>query len=192
MPITSRGAYSPPDGKAMLEHVLTDVFKQPKDGSLAKALDRGGVHEIFGVLSLSQSDCVNLTYMEDGGTLKPISIGQKGMLKTLKLFAAFCKAEGHPIEDWTQVTKRDFDEFRSSNACISATEMDDNIMLLTLSTVFEKKTLDDFRSGNACVNTTKIDDNIMLPRYSSACQNQGDSMSGNTYAITTVNDVNIT
>jgi len=113
------------------------------------------------------------------------------MLKTLKLFAAFCKAEGHPIDDWTQVTKKDFDEFRSSNACISATEMDDNIALPIFSTVFKKKNFDDFRSGNACVNTTKIDDNIMLPSSSSAGQKQGDSMSGNTCAITTVNDINI-
>jgi len=88
---STRGAYSPPNGKAMLEHVVTVVLKQPKDGPLAKALDRGGIHEIFGVLSLSQSDCVDLTYVEDGGTVKPISIGHKG--KTLKLFAAFCKAE---------------------------------------------------------------------------------------------------
>jgi len=92
--------------KAMLKHVLSVVFKQPKDGSLAKALDRGGIHEIFGVLYLSQLDCVNLTHVEDGGTVKPISIGHKGMLKTLKLFAAFCKAEGHPNDDWTQVTKK--------------------------------------------------------------------------------------
>jgi len=123
----------------MLEHVLTDVFKQPKDGSLAKALDRGGIHEIFGVLSLSQSDHVNLTYVEDGSTVKPISIGHKEMLTTLKLFAAFCKAEGYPIVHWTQVTKKDFDEFRSSNECIYATERDDNIKSPAPSAVFEKK-----------------------------------------------------
>jgi len=37
----------------MLEHVMTVVLKQLKDGQLAKALDRGGIHKIFGVLSLS-------------------------------------------------------------------------------------------------------------------------------------------
>jgi len=187
MPIATRGTYSPPDGKAMLEHVLSVVFKQPKDSSLAKALDEGGICDIFGVLSLSQSDHSNLTYVEDGGTVKPISIGHKGMLKTLKLFAAFCKVEGHPIVDWTQVTKKDFDKFRSSNACISATEMDDNIALPTRSDVSENKVFGDSRSGYTCVNPTEMDDSIMLPSSSSAGQNIGDSMSGNACVITTVN-----
>ena len=30
-----------PDGEAMLEHVVTVVLKQPRDGPLAKALDEG-------------------------------------------------------------------------------------------------------------------------------------------------------
>jgi len=42
--------------KSMLEHVATVVLKLDKDGPLAKAFDRGGIYEIFGVPSLSQSD----------------------------------------------------------------------------------------------------------------------------------------
>jgi len=48
-----------------------------KDGRLAKALDRGGIHEIFGILSLSQSDQDDLSYVEDDGTEVPLSIGCK-------------------------------------------------------------------------------------------------------------------
>jgi len=144
------------------DYQSTHNQENPKDGSLAKAFDRGGIHEIFGVLSLSQSDCDNLTYVEDGGTVKPISIGHKGMLKTLKLFAKICKAEGHPIEKWNQVTKKDFDVYRSSNACISATEMDNNIVLPTPSAVFKKKSFHDFKSSNACVNATKKDIKICI------------------------------
>ena len=66
-----------PDGETMLEHVVTVVLKQPKDGPLAKALDDGGILDIFGVLSLSPSDCDSLVYVEDGGTVRPISIGHK-------------------------------------------------------------------------------------------------------------------
>jgi len=51
------------------------------------------------------------------------------MVKTLKLFTAYSKVEGHPIDNWTQVTKKDFDELRSSIAYISATEMNNNIAL---------------------------------------------------------------
>ena len=39
-----------------MEHVVTVVLKQPKDGPLAKALDRGEIYEMFDVLSLSQSN----------------------------------------------------------------------------------------------------------------------------------------
>jgi len=66
------------------------------------------------------------------------------------------------------------DEFRSSNACISAIEMDDNIMLPTPSAITKKKDFDDFRSSNACVNTTENNVNIALLRpYSSASQDHG-------------------
>jgi len=59
----------------MLEHVVTVILKQVKGSSLAKALGREGIHEMYGVLSLSQSDCDALTYQEEDGTVKPISIG---------------------------------------------------------------------------------------------------------------------
>ena len=39
--IQSGGAL--PDGEAMLEHVVTVVLKQPKDGPLSKALDEGRI-----------------------------------------------------------------------------------------------------------------------------------------------------
>ena len=98
----------PPDGKAILEHVVTVFLKQPKDGPLAKALDREGFCEIFDLLSPSQSDCDDLRYVQADGSEAQLSIGHKGMLKTLKLFTAYNIAEGHPINDWTQVTKKDF------------------------------------------------------------------------------------
>ena len=148
MPVTTQSRRNLPDGKAILEHVITVVLKQPKDGPLAKALDRGGICEIFDLLSLSQSDCDDLRYMQDDGTEAPLSIKHKGMMKTFKLFTAYNMAEGHPIDDWTQVTKKDFDDFRSSNACPSATEKDNNIVLPTPSVTSKKKDLlSDFKKG---------------------------------------------
>jgi len=70
-----------------------------KDGSLAKSLDRAGIYEIFDLLSLSQSDCDDLRYVQDDGTEVPLSIGHKGMLKTLKLFTEYNMAEGHTFVD---------------------------------------------------------------------------------------------
>jgi len=106
--------------------VVTGVLKQAKDGLLVKALDGGGVHEIIDVLTLKPARDA-LTYQEDDGTVKPLSIGQKGMLRTLKIFANYSQAYGSPIEDWTVITIKDFDDFRCSEACMIATEKDNTI-----------------------------------------------------------------
>ena len=63
------------------------------------------------------------------------------MLKNLKLFTAYNVSKGHPIKDWTQVTKKHFDDFRSSIVCISATEKDKNIVLCTPPAISKKKYL---------------------------------------------------
>jgi len=97
-----------PDGKAMLEHVVMVVLKQARDGLLSKALARGGIHVISDVLTLMQLARDALTYQEDG-TVKPLSIGHKSMLRTLKIFANYCEADGSPIDDQTVITKKDDD-----------------------------------------------------------------------------------
>jgi len=91
--------------------MVTIVLKQPNDFPLAKALDKGGICGIFDLLSLSQADHDDLRYVRDDGTEAFLSIGHKGMLKTLKLFTVYNAAEGHPINDWTQAIKKDFDDF---------------------------------------------------------------------------------
>ena len=62
--VMTQSANSPlPDGKAMLEHVVTVVLKQAKDGLLAKALDAAAVHEINNVLlSTSQQGVPSLSH----------------------------------------------------------------------------------------------------------------------------------
>ncbi len=58
-----------PDGEAMLEHVVTVVLKQAKDGPLSKALARGGIHVISDVLTLMQPARDSLTYQDNNGTV---------------------------------------------------------------------------------------------------------------------------
>jgi len=60
----------------MLEHMVTVVLKQAKDGPLAKALARGGIHVISDVLTGMQLARDALTYQEHNGTV----IGHKSML----------------------------------------------------------------------------------------------------------------
>ena len=55
-------------------------------------------------------------YKWDDGTVKPLPIGYKNLIRVLKIFADYCQDSGMPIEDWTAITKRDFDEFRTSRA----------------------------------------------------------------------------
>jgi len=111
MPVTTQSRSKPPDGQAILKHVLTVVLKQSKDGPSAKALDIGGICKIFEQLSLSQADHDDLRYVQADDSESPLSIGLKGMLKVLKLFTVYNAAEGHPINDWTQAIKKDFDDF---------------------------------------------------------------------------------
>jgi len=88
--VMTQSRNTPPNGKAMLGHVVTVVFKQAKDGPLVKAHDQGGIHEIMNVLNLSQLTRDTLTYWKDSGIEKPLCIGHKGMLSTIMIFASFC------------------------------------------------------------------------------------------------------
>ena len=51
-----------PDGEAMLEHTVTVILKQAKDGPLSKALAHGGIQVDSDVLALSQLARDALTY----------------------------------------------------------------------------------------------------------------------------------
>jgi len=127
MVMTQSGSSPVPDGKAMLENVLTVVLKQAKDGPLAKALDQGGILEINDVLLLNQPTRDALTFYLDDGTEKPLPVGYRNLLRALKIFANRCQANGHPIGDWTSITKKDFDDFRCSQVCMAATERIDTL-----------------------------------------------------------------
>ena len=122
----------------MLEHVVSEVLKQAMDGPLAKALASGGIHVISNVLTLMQLARDALTYQDDNGTVKPLAIGHKNLLRTLKIFANSCLADGSPIVDWTVITKEDFDDFKCSRACMYATERDDTIAPFTMPVTISK------------------------------------------------------
>jgi len=59
-----------------------------------KAMARGGIHVISDVLTLMQPARDALTYQDDNGTVKPLAIGHKNLLRTLKIFANFYEADG--------------------------------------------------------------------------------------------------
>jgi len=118
-----------PEGEAMLEHVVTVVLKQV-DQPIAKALAATALEEINDVLLLNQPTRDALTFTLDDDTEKPLPIGYRNLLRALKIFADYHQADGDPIEDWTAITKKDFDDFRCSQVCMAATERIDAIFPL--------------------------------------------------------------
>jgi len=54
------------------------------------------------------------------------------MLRILKILANFYQGSGAPIDDWTAVTKKNFDDFRCSEACILPLTRMLPFLLLTL------------------------------------------------------------
>jgi len=58
------------------------------------------------------------TFLTASGVITPLPVGLKSVLHCLKLFSCYCEDNGEPIIDWMQVTKAQFDQFRSSSACM--------------------------------------------------------------------------
>ena len=113
------------DESDILNYVVANVLKQPSDGPLVRALDAAGINEITDLLTLDYQTRNALTYELDDGTVKPLQLGYKNLLRVLKIFADYCQDQGTPIEDWTAVTKRDFDDFRTSRAGMALSEKSD-------------------------------------------------------------------
>jgi len=67
-----------PDGKVMLEHVVTEVLKQAKDGPCPRAW----LEEESMLFQMSSLSCNRdaLTYQDDNGIVKPLAIGHQNQL----------------------------------------------------------------------------------------------------------------
>jgi len=136
-----QSASSPCDGETMLVHAVMVILKQPTDGPLSKALARGGIHTVTDILALSQSERDALTYHDVYGNVRPLAIGHKNLLRMLKAYAAYCEAKGSPIVDWMTITKKDFDDFRHSQAGLCASEWYDIAAPATVPVVLPKSSL---------------------------------------------------
>jgi len=114
-----------PDESDIFKHVLTNVLKQTSDSPLVWALNEASINEITDLLTFDHHSRNALTYEQDNGTVKPLPIGYKNLLRMLKIFADYCQDMGTPIKDWTAVTKRDFNEFQTSQARLALSEKSD-------------------------------------------------------------------
>jgi len=114
-----------PNESDIFRHVMTNVLKHPSDGLLAWAHNEASINEINDLLTLFHHLRNALMYKQDDGTVMPLPIGYKNLLRVLKIFVDYCQDTGTPIEDWTAVTKRDFDDFRTSCARLALSEKSD-------------------------------------------------------------------
>ncbi len=114
-----------PNESDIFIHVLTNFLKQPSDSPLAQAIHEAGINEINDLLTLDHQLRNALMYELDDGTVKPLPIGYKNLLRVLKIFTDYCQDKGMPIEDWTAATKRDFDDFRTSHVGLALSEKSD-------------------------------------------------------------------
>ncbi len=115
-------AGDPNAGPATLGHVIMEVLNQPSGGTLAQALTRVGITEIFDLLVLNQADHDSLTFLDENTLVTLLPLGLRNLLKAIRIYGPFCSAQGRPITNWTEVTKAKFDEFRSSTECYNATK----------------------------------------------------------------------
>ena len=99
---------------AELQHVVQVVLHQQPASNTEKALTTAGIGSMADMLALSKAQLESLQY-DDSGTMKDLLLGEYGRLWSLVLFSAFRKQEGTPMVpgDWSNVTKDQFDEFRT-------------------------------------------------------------------------------
>jgi len=119
---TAAIAGDPNAGPVALGHVITEVLNQPSDRTLAQALARAGITEIFNLLVLNQADRDSLTFLDENTLVTPLPLGLWNLLKAISIYGPFCSAQGRSITNWTEVTKVEFDKFRCSTKCYNATK----------------------------------------------------------------------
>ncbi len=72
-----QGDFRLTDGKAALQHVLTEVLYPGWRETLAEALERSGFPEIQDVLLMNQTERDVLTFFDANGVITPCKLAQR-------------------------------------------------------------------------------------------------------------------
>jgi len=135
-------AGDPNTGPTVLAHVIEQVLNQPSDGTLAQAITRAGITEIYDLTALNQAERDSLTFLDKNTLVTPLPLAIRNLLKAIRIYGPYCLAQGKPITKWTEVTKIEFDKFRCSMEYYNATEF--NVQVPTAPRL---DPLHDFRKG---------------------------------------------
>ena len=103
-----------PQAKKAFQHILDTVLERGDGTPLKSSLLAEGIEDIFGLVTIDDDTITDLTYTDpdDPKNLVAVQKGDKALLRIFRDYVVYCKNQGHPIEDWTQVTQEAFDEFR--------------------------------------------------------------------------------
>ena len=99
-------------------HVMDNVINRPSGTPVRSALSQSGIVSMVDLLSLSEADLHNLTYktVDPDGTKAPtihyLSIADRNILKYLLYYHIHRRNEFNAIDDWSKITKDEFDDFR--------------------------------------------------------------------------------
>jgi hypothetical protein len=98
---------------ASFNHVIQFVLA---NANITKALREDDIKEISGLISLSDEQVEDLTYLESDLTNPTeycLKKGEIGLIKSFFHFVHDCEEIGNPIGDvWRNITQDEFDQFR--------------------------------------------------------------------------------
>lgn len=99
--------------KVALDHIMDHLFELDKDSAMVKAFVKDGVNDIRDVLAMDYEHYAMLKYVDDNGDNILIPLWQQALLKVLKNYNWWRYTTLQcPVDDWTTVTKDDFDDYR--------------------------------------------------------------------------------
>jgi hypothetical protein len=106
--------------KNALLHILNDILNLEDDSKLHRAFEYEIVTSPLGLMSFTPLEVEDVEYME-GMVQTKLNKGHKGLIYALQAMAIHGKLDGDAIlEDWSNVTREDFNEYRASKMYLSA------------------------------------------------------------------------
>jgi hypothetical protein len=100
--------------KNALLHILNDILNLEDDSKLHRACEYEIVTSPLGLISFTPLEVEDVEYME-GMVQTKLNKGHKGLIYALQAMAIHGKFDGDAIlEDWSNVTREDFNEYRAS------------------------------------------------------------------------------
>jgi hypothetical protein len=105
--------------KNALLHILNDILNLKDDSKLHKVCEYEILTSPIGLISFTPLEVEDVEYME-GMVQTKLSKGHKGLIYALQAMVIHGKLDGDPIlEDWSNVIREDFNEYRASKMYLS-------------------------------------------------------------------------